>query len=76
MTMAYKQGDTVRITDNIIDGLAGFKGGYSVKLHNQPGIKYQVQAANMDQACKLALKCAQAEGFCRVLTGTTSQARE
>ena len=67
--------NTVTIAHDIVDGLAGFKGGYNVKLHGLPKYNFNVQADTADKAHALALKTAQSEGKCLKVTGATIQAR-
>lgn len=52
---AFREGDTVRISDNFVEAMAGIKRGYRVHLHSLPKYVFEVSADSGDEAIKLCV---------------------
>ncbi len=72
---ATKKGNYVQVSENIAHALAGFDGGYRVRLHGLPEIEFAVEAPSIDRAQEMALQVARKEGKCTTNSGATIQAR-
>jgi predicted RecA/RadA family phage recombinase len=63
MTAAIREGDTIRISDNLAHALAGIPAGYRVNLHALPRYTFEIAAASMDAAIAAAVALCKREGI-------------
>lgn len=52
MATCIREGNTIRISNNLTEALVGIKSGYRVNLHALPIITFEVSAASGDEAIK------------------------
>ncbi|HSW45463.1 MAG TPA: hypothetical protein VLM89_07825 [Phycisphaerae bacterium] len=70
------EGMTITMSDDIARALAGFDGGYTVRLHGLPGFVFEVDAETADKAHAAALAAARKEGYCLRNAGADVQGRD
>ena len=75
MTFATSDGRTIRVSNDIVRALVGFKTGYNVTLHCAPQYTFEIDADSGDNAHKAALDLWTKEHARPILTGATIQKR-
>jgi hypothetical protein len=61
--MAIREGNTVRMSNNIASALAGTIKGYRVTMHAKPQHVFEVEASNGDEAVRLVVALCRKEGL-------------